>query len=478
MHTMELENTKFDGICDKWSWSPEENTDYTITDDGIQISAYNGKKAIIDASNVHTRDGDTIELLFSIKEASGSLSFGFAGGTEGASVMLDFTKNSFTFQTSDANIPQPVECGSFSVRLDEINTLTITKERKGKSLIYSTQISVHLNGERILNLKKLDMLPEMGVVISVKEACIKIHRFIHRGMPYKYPEYLHLGAWQVLNAYNIEENLQSIMRGISAAAEAGVQFLMTPESSLSGLLNGNRYNIYEMAKPCHEAEKKLIQFIRETKNAPYVVAGVPELMSAPNGHKAWYNLSRVYDPDGNTVISCRKIHSCESGFAHGLRLNEFEIYNVPVCMHICHDARYPDTWTLPVMFGARIVLHPSNGGNINGTISHFESSIKGSTANHHCVHMHSSAGGGSFIAAPKGRSAEIIASSSCVNRNNSSFPMVGKPQEELVHGTVRTHNAFGYWPVRSLKSSAGIEKAYIALYKEYGGKRTPGEALI
>ena len=77
---------------------------------------------------------------------------------------------------------------------------------------------------------------------------------------------------------------------------------------------------------------------------------------------------RVYDPDGHTVSSHPKIHSCETEFWHGYRLQEFDVYGVPVCMHICHDGRYPGVWTLPVMFGARLILHPSNGGQVTGSI--------------------------------------------------------------------------------------------------------------
>ena len=73
-----------------------------------------------------------------------------------------------------------------------------------------------------------------------------------------------------------------------------------------------------------------------------------------------YNVSRVYDPDGDVVASCPKIHSCEENFWHGYHYGEEDAQGVPVCMHICHDSRYPDIWTVPVMFGARLILHPAN----------------------------------------------------------------------------------------------------------------------
>ena len=46
-------------------------------------------------------------------------------------------------------------------------------------------------------------------------------------------------------------------------------------------------------------------------------------------------------------------------------------------MHICHDGRYPEPWTLPVIFGARLILHPSNGGHVSGSIDAFEAGAYG-----------------------------------------------------------------------------------------------------
>ena len=42
-----------------------------------------------------------------------------------------------------------------------------------------------------------------------------------------------------------------------------------------------------------------------------------------------------------------------------------DVNGVPISLHICHDRRYPELWTLPVMFGTRLILHPSNSGDVS-----------------------------------------------------------------------------------------------------------------
>ena len=73
--------------------------------------------------------------------------------------------------------------------------------------------------------------------------------------------------------------------------------------------------------------------------------------------------------------------------ARGTALNEFDIQGVPVSLYICHDHRYPELQTLPVMFGARLLLHPSNGGVVSGTVSAFEATARAASRQTHAFHM-------------------------------------------------------------------------------------------
>jgi len=140
-------------------------------------------------------------------------------------------------------------------------------------------------------------------------------------------------------------------------------------------------------------------------------------------------------------------------------------------MHICHDARYPELWTLPVMFGARLVLHPANGGNVSGTVDAFQSCAKGSTVTSHAFYIHVNGGGGSYIAGPQKYNNLLAVSPEC-HKDAATYPQVGPPVEALIHAKIRVHDAFGYWPVRSFRASEEVAKSYLALYKAKGGKRS------
>jgi len=252
---------------------------------------------------------------------------------------------------------------------------------------------------------------------------------------------------------------------------------VTPETSLTGLFPSS--TVTKNKKAIAEAEKKIRLCLRKTKDAPYLVVG-PPVWRKESGHRkilTRFNASRVYDPNGNIVSTHAKIHSCETEFWHGYQLQEFDVYGVPICMHICHDARYPEVWTLPVMFGARVIIHPANGGKISGSIDAFEAIAKSlitptshaSTA--HAFYLQVNGGGGSFISSPHKYNNLLAVSEEC-KRNTKSFPMVGDPQECLVEARINVEEAYGYWPVRSFRASEEIASAYYNLYRAMGGKRS------
>ena len=276
----------------------------------------------------------------------------------------------------------------------------------------------------------------------------------------------------MLNSDSIENNVESIRRGVELAGERGVQLLVTPETSLTGLFPSSP--VTENKKLISEAEERVKRCLHQTKNAPYLVVGLPIWRREPSHRKTLtrLNASRVYDPNGNIVSTHAKIHSCETEFWHGYRLQEFDIYGVPICMHICHDGRYPETWTLPVMFGARVIVNPANGGTISGSIDAFEARAKSTvTPTAHAFYLHVNGGGGSFISSPQKHDNLLAVSEEC-KRTSESLPMVGDPQECLVDAKINVEEAYGYWPVRSFRASEEVASAYHSLYKSMGGKRS------
>lgn len=470
MRKIVLSETRFKGPSPGWEGPGAKDQRFETTGQGLVIAAREGW-ARLQGDGVHTRNGDAIELHFRVLEkGKGQLRFGFSGGMESAVVTLHFGRRQMVLNTSDWTAPQPQAQAGFRLKRKAVHVLRIEKTGGKGDLVKLADLRVVLDGEQILDVRDVNVLPEMGVTLGVEGTRMLLRRFVQRGVSSGIPEYLHLGGWQALNQPCIAENLDSICRGLAQAAEKGVQLLVTPETSLTGLFPTDP--VTQDAGPVSGAERKLQRFIRGLKNAPYVVVGLPvwENVKGHRRKKTRYNVSRVYDPDGEVVITGPKIHSCETEFWHGYRLQECDVYGVPASMHICHDGRYPETWTLPVMFGARLVVHPSNGGTVGGSVDAFERRVGGSTRTSHAFYVSINGGGGSCIAGPQKFDNVLAVSSEC-QRDVATFPSVGPAQECLLDAKIRVWDAFGYWPVRSFRASEEVAAAQRALYRAKGGQR-------
>jgi len=456
-----------------WRQPAEGTSGYEATVDGAILSLPAGEVVELRGRGVHTRNGDSIELRFCLLEASsGWLRFGFeADRHEHARVEIDFGQGTISLWTSDWRIEQPVASVHRSVGpADQSHSVLIEKTRGRSGLIESANIAVYLDGDRIIARDDMDVLPEMGVLVQVSDAKVLVEEFVHRGTPSGIPEFLHLGGYQVLNVDSIEENFESICRGLKMAAASGIELLVTPEMSLTGLYPTSPRT--REPGPIAAAEAKLRTFIRDLPDAPFVIVGLPVWEAVPEHglEQTRYIASRVYDPDGEIVYTARKVHSAEQEVWHGYRINEFDIHGVPISLNICHDRRYPELQTLPVMFGCRLLLHPSNGGQISGSVDSFEADAMYQTSQTHVFYMNVNAGGGSFIAGPE-PAGSLLAASAESTRDNPDFPMVSEPTETFFHATIRVHDAFGYWPARSLRASESTARAYADLYRELGGAR-------
>ena len=467
-----LGQTRFRDAEGGWTLPEPPAPGLEQTDGGLRVSAPPDETVTIRGLGVHTRNGDSIELRFRrIGDDSGTLRFGFdADVHEYARVELDFANGTVALHTTEWTAVQPVASAPLSTSVDESHVLILEKREGPGNLVKNADIRVYFDGEQVLAAADLNVLPEMGVDVKVRDAAILLEEFTHRGAPSGIPEYLHLGGWQVLNVESIEANLDSICRGLALAAQEGVELLVTPETSLTGLFA--RSHVTNDPEAASAAERKLRRFIRDLPNAPFLIVGLPVWESVPEHEidPTRYNVSRLYDPDGEIVSTHSKVHSAEPDFWHGYRLNEFEVHGVPMSLHICHDHRYPELSTLPVMFGARLVIHPSNGGAVTGSVDAFEASAKRDSSPSHAFHINVNGAGGSFIVGPR-RSPDVLAVSPECRRENAAFPMVGPAEEGLLHSRIRVADAFGYWPVRSFRASEAVAEAYLALYQTLGGNR-------
>ena len=457
-----------------WGWPQPDKSEFQITKAGCVVTAKGNRAATIDGVGVHTRNGDSIELTFEVLQAGrGWLSLDFHGGLmEFASVRIGLAAGSVTIFTSEWDRRQPVSAARAQPIRPGLHTLRLDKTEGAGRLVKMANLRVILDDEEVLWSKGINVLPETGVRVAVNGASVLLRRFVHRGRPTGVPEHLRLGGWQMLNVPDIDANLASIQRGLEAAAETGVRLLVTPETSLTGLYPQNKVTL--RPGPIAAAERKLRRMVRQTRNAPYLVVGLPVWQQAPSRRQARtrYNVSRVYDPDGQVVLDAAKIHSCERGFWHGYRLNEFDVDGAPVCLHVCHDGRYPEVWTLPVMFGARLILHPANSGIVPCSVEAREAHAGGASVTSHAFYIHVNGDGGSTISSPAKYNNILAVSDEC-RRDNPAFPMCGKPVECLLHANIRLHDAFGYWPIRSYRVSEQAAEAYLQLYQTLGGARLP-----
>ncbi len=472
-----LSQTRFEGPGDGWQFLQANGISGAMVSPqrgGCRVAADGGQEVHFDGLGVHARNGDSIEVQFELLTPNrGALRFGFHGGAERAEVRLDFKRKIASLLSTDWTRPQSPPAEPFKLARGPLHTLRLEKTEGGGRLVKMANLRVQLDEQTLLAVDDLNVLPEMGVDLRVAGTELWLRRFVHRGVPSGVPQRLHAGGWQMPNVNDIEANLASIFRGLRAAAAAGVRLLVTPETSLTGLFASDA--VTRRQAPVAEAERKVRRFIRDLPGAPFLVVGLP-LWENAAGHRrrqTRYNAARVYDPDGDVVFTGRKIHSCETDFWHGYQLNEFEIDGAPIAMHICHDGRYPDVFTLPIMFGARLVVQPCNGGTHPLSVEAFEAECTQSTRTTHAFYLQVDGGGHSCLVSPH-KYDNLIAMPPECRRDNPAFPMTGPPREGLFSANIALHEAFGYWPVRSFRASEAAAEAYVDLYRARGGRRLDG----
>lgn len=471
-----LNQTDFRNPAAGWCWPntlSEDNGTGQSKQGGLQLGP--GQRFTFDGYGVHTRNGDSIELHFvPLTPDRGELIFGFSGGFEEGLVKLKLGRGTASLHCSDWTRPQPAAKAPVKLQRGKRHVLRLEKTEGSGQRVKSASLTIQLDGQHLLDARNLNLLPEMGTKIVVSDTKLQLCKFVHRGVGSGIPEFLHVGGWQMPNVDDLQANLDSISRALKEASQAGIRLLVTPETSLTGLFP--THPCTTRRKPVDDAEQKLKRLIRNLPEAPYLVVGLPVWEQQPNHRRrsTRFNACRVYDPDGEPVFTGRKIHSCETNFWHGYQFNEFDIDGAPISMHICHDGRYPEMWTLPVMFGARLIIHPSNGGPPPPTtVDAFEATSAEATTTMHAFYLRVNGLGHSCLVSPRKvpRHIKLIAAPAECGRNNSEFPLTGPPLEGLFHAKIRLHDAFGYWPVRSYRASEEAAEAYLNLYRARGGRR-------
>ncbi|GAA3412119.1 carbon-nitrogen hydrolase family protein [Paenibacillus hodogayensis] len=462
---------KFDFAKESDAWVIPESDRVVRQENGLSVRASGGPSIEIEGPGVHTRNGDAIHLVFKdLGSGSGYVRFGFDGGFEYAYVECNLDCREAALFTSEWNRAQPVVRVALPPAVQDENEVTLVKTEGAGNRIKLADLAIYWNGECVIRSVDHDIIPQLGVRISVEDADVELRRFAHEGPTALMKEYLKTGAWQMLNSRDVNDNVRSICKGIRSAAELGIELLVAPEYCIFGFFRTKP--TLDQVEPMQEAEAIIRACLRETANSPYLIVGRPNWDQVrPGSSEPVFNSCRLYDPDGNTVRDNLKFRTCERYYYHGHMLNEFDIYGVPVSLHVCHDRRYPDLRTLPVMFGARLIIHPVNGGLVTGARVAVQAVAKDETATTHAFYLRAATDGGSYVIGPK-KFDNLLAISSECKLTDSPGELAGAPAEELVVATIRTHDAFGYWPVRAYRASEAIAEAYEQLYRTMGGQNS------
>jgi predicted amidohydrolase len=155
-------------------------------------------------------------------------------------------------------------------------------------------------------------------------------------------------------ADSINGNLDKIERAAVQAVGAGADAVLFPECATTGY--GYDFGTLTSAA------------VREALRAVGALAArlrVNLLVGSPIFAGRWlYNGLVVFDRRGRLIhayAKCQLTAADRRWFRPGNSLSLFALEGVPATAIICHERRYPELVRLPVMAGARIILHPNAG---------------------------------------------------------------------------------------------------------------------
>ncbi len=454
----------------RWDFSQElDETWEAISEKDFIIQ---GKSGALIIENFHNADapvylrpcsiyGDRFDINFAeFSKKSGIFTCGFLAGFEYINLRIDLEKRKLDVFTHEFHKNQPRF--STNLKAPKIKSITLIREQDQlPGLPYEgSRISILVNNTEIAKVRNIDFLPECLFMLGLKtKGKVAISGFEISGKKRPRPEYLETGIWQQSIKPTTEENVNGLIEGMKKAAEENVQLLVTPETSLTGLRISKELN-----------DRKHIQFallrfqkaVAKIKNAPYTLIGYPEwipgkLVDGSTLDSVRINCHRFVRPDGTLGPMMAKVHSCEEGFWHGRNYNLQRVCGAEVAVGICHDGHYQDVWAVGVMGGARVCLHPSAGGKLQGKIPEIINGMRTLGTSLDCFWVRVNAGGGSAIVYPcknRKQSETILAVPEDLTEKNPAYPDYSYMGDLFAKARIRLWDATGCYPLRTLRSGS------------------------
>lgn len=182
---------------------------------------------------------------------------------------------------------------------------------------------------------------------------------------------LRIAGLQMYVSSNIEENESTIVRYLNSLKDQNIDFLITPEGSLSG---------YTSQFDGDELKKSLVRVQEVARNLNIGLVLGTCYKESLDGKEYCYNQARVYLPDGtflgaySKILTCSPLENPGTGemmeYVQG-NVKTFSVKNVEFGILICNDLwATPGYTTIPNPYlpwkmqeaGAKVIFHIINSG--------------------------------------------------------------------------------------------------------------------
>lgn len=155
-------------------------------------------------------------------------------------------------------------------------------------------------------------------------------------------------------ARSLEKNLETTLKYVKEAHNAGSRVVLFPEANLTSY-----YFPYIVELDARRVKEALGEVRDAAKSyGVWVIAGTIQKTA-----DRYLNLAHVISPGGSIAYEYAKVQMAgrdEKKYCRGGdKLALFEIDGIPCTLVICRDGRHPELYRIPAMAGAQILFQPS-----------------------------------------------------------------------------------------------------------------------
>ena len=177
---------------------------------------------------------------------------------------------------------------------------------------------------------------------------------------------MNVAAIQMCSSKSIEDNIKQACDLIEAAANAGAQFIVTPE--MTSFVVNNKADL--LARACKETEDPALKAFQSLAKRLKVYVQIGSIAILGEQEKC-FNRSFLINSDGEISARYDKIHLFDVDLPNGEVFKESASYhagetaviaNLPQAklgLSICYDLRFPSLYSALAKNGAEIIVIPA-----------------------------------------------------------------------------------------------------------------------